>query len=215
VSWSTASRARRAVELEKIGTKTQFVLLDLRDAARDVPALRDELARCTSTEEREQLAFEWFEKHPQPAKRSNWIGSEDGGPAIGGAAPYPTFRTPDWPGGRLPSLEDDRTSVTPAPQPRPTRLPPLPPDVNLFLFASIQKAVRLFDKGNSLNAVADTTIFNPHDAGRVRWLWQRDYLSLNDSDVLLIDWRIGRVDKRYALRVWDERSEIWLDPNKT
>jgi hypothetical protein len=107
VRWADASRARRAVELEKIGTTTQLVLLDLRDAARDNPALADELSRCKSDDERERLAFEWFEDHPQPTQRRNWLGWRTAPGAIfSGSGNEPTFQTPDWPGGRLPPLDE-------------------------------------------------------------------------------------------------------------
>jgi hypothetical protein len=101
---SEASRAQRAAVLGKHGLTTEFVLLDLQDAARADPALENELARCKSDDEREQLAFEWFEEHAQPAERSNWHVS----PVYSlGDDSEPTYRTPDWPGGRLPRLEDD------------------------------------------------------------------------------------------------------------
>jgi len=62
------SRARRAAELEKRGTTTRFLVLDLKDDAESHPALRDEFACCKSDEEREHLAIEWFENHPQPIR---------------------------------------------------------------------------------------------------------------------------------------------------
>jgi hypothetical protein len=105
--WSTASRAQRASALARIGTTTRFVLADLRDAARGDPALRDELYRCRTEEEREQLAFEVFgdQQRPQPTERSDWVGTRESPAAIVGSS-SPTFRTPDWPDGRLPPLED-------------------------------------------------------------------------------------------------------------
>jgi hypothetical protein len=108
VGLSKASRARRADVLAGIGTTTEFVLLDLEDAARDNPALQVELVRCTTDEEREELAFEHFENHPQPTERRNWPGYEDGSPLVH-INPWdessPTFRTPDWPDRRLPRLD--------------------------------------------------------------------------------------------------------------
>ena len=84
-------------------------MLDLEDAAEANPALRDALNRCTSDEEREQLAFEYFETHPQPTERREWLGSPDS-PASIFTANTPTFRTSDWPGGRLPPFEDEEPS---------------------------------------------------------------------------------------------------------
>jgi hypothetical protein len=183
--WSALfyDRPRLVRDLGKVGTgiSPHHLIRDYRDVDKQEGGQRS----LWPDEQLLQQALVYFgdQGHRQPTQRTDW-------PDWG--------RTPDWPGGRLPPLEDGATSVTPA---HAARLPPLPPDVNLFPFASIQKAVRLFDQGDSLNAVAGNTVFSPHDAARVRWLWQRDYLSLSLSDVLLIDWRIGRVGKRYALRV--------------
>jgi hypothetical protein len=110
VRLADASRAQRAVVLGRHGITTEFVLLDLQDAARRDPALEDELVRCKTDGEKEQLAFEWFDMHPQPADRSDWIA--DLVWSLGGPPPA-TFRTPDWPGGRLPRLEDVEVSAVP------------------------------------------------------------------------------------------------------
>src|SRR5262245_56558998 len=56
----------------------------------------------------------------------------------------------------------------------------LPQDVGLFAFSSIQKAVRCFAQGDSVNTVAEKTIFSKHDAARIWRLWQGDFLKLND-----------------------------------
>jgi hypothetical protein len=86
VRWPEASRAQRAIRLDEVGLRAKWVVFSARDAARDNPALRDALAACESDAEREQVAFEWFETHPQPTHRE--------------------LPGPDWPGGRLPPFED-------------------------------------------------------------------------------------------------------------
>jgi hypothetical protein len=102
---------RRATRLAEFGLTTKFVAHDLYDAAREDPALLDVAGRCESEEEVEQLAFEWFEEHPQPTKRSSWPGRPDHPLRLSFIRPRPPgakgWQTPDWPGGRLPPLDDE------------------------------------------------------------------------------------------------------------
>src|SRR5262245_25261469 len=124
---SEMSRARRATELEKIGTTTRFVLLDFQDATKNLPALRDEYWRCKSDEEREQLAFEWFEDHRQPVGRRDWLGSRTSKAAVvtlGGSDSASKFRTPDWPDGWLPGCKPAARAKRAKPRHRP--LGPIP-----------------------------------------------------------------------------------------
>jgi hypothetical protein len=108
---------------------------------------------------------------------------------------------------------------TPAAQevaiPNLARLPPLPPDVNLFAFSSIQKGARLFDRGASINRVADATVFTPHDASRLHWMLERRLFRYEEGRLLPPDWRVGRRGKRYALRFLDEAAWKWVDPAGT
>lgn len=97
-------------------------------------------------------------------------------------------------------------------EPSLTRLPPLPPDVNLFQFSSIQKAARLFEDGASINAVADRTVFDRHDASRLQWMIQREFFRLSNRRLLPPDWRVGRGGRKYALRFFDEAAGKWIDP---
>jgi hypothetical protein len=214
VRWSEASRARRAIELDKIGTTTELVLLDLRDAARDNPALEDELARCKSDEERERLAFEWFEDHPQPIKRSNWLGWRNAPVTIyTGSGHEPTFRTPNWPGGWLPTLEDDEE---PAAAAKPSALPPLRGESQLgwYTHGHLQGAARRLDRDAPVNEVAARTRLTPDDARRLRLLLERELASVSGGQ-LVFHVTLARKRDLYALRYLDERGERWLDPNRT
>jgi hypothetical protein len=199
VRWSEASRARRAEELGKIGTMTRFVLLDLEDAARVNPALGDELARCKTVEEQEQLAFEWFDKHPQPTNRTDWLGSRDTlaaiAPPLGGTGE--TFRTPDWPGGRLPRIDgDEGAEVDPA---RPGRKGEWYPGESIELAV---RQLRPFEKQSGRNKAAKNahlstravdTILEHMRAGRLATTDAHGWLVINGrkratpSKVRLVD----------------------------
>jgi hypothetical protein len=192
---------RLAVELNKVGTTSRFLVLDLRDAARDNSTLQTELDRVGPAGWL-LLALEWFGDlgNPQPTNRTLWSGS---------------FRTPDWTVPRFPPLEDDEAAPS-ATQPNLTRpLPPLPADVNLFLFSSIQKGVRKFDAGASINRVHDETVFTLHDASRLHWMLERGFFRLKAGKLLPPGWHVARVGKRYALRFLDEASWKWIDPAGT
>lgn len=94
--------------LDKYGLTTLHVVLDLEDATRTSPALREEFLRCRSAAEREELAFGWFDHHPQPENRTEWTTSRYGGwMRCDSDDPDPPrrMRTPDWPNGWLPRLE--------------------------------------------------------------------------------------------------------------
>jgi hypothetical protein len=91
-------------------------------------------------------------------------------------------------------------------------LPPLPPDVNVFAFSSIQKAARLFDNGRSINDVAKESVFNLHDASRLHRMLARGFFRINEGKLLTPDWRVGRRGKKYALRFFDEAAGKWVDP---
>ena len=228
--WSEASPVQREAALNKIESTTDEVVRCLWDDAEQRAAKGDrwlinKLRGCRTREgreQREQLAFEWFGdlQQPQPTERRIDRPPERVSVYESWGLPEserPTYPIKDWPGGRLPTFESlmgDEAPAAPAAEPSLVRPRPLPADVNLFAFASIQKAVRLFAEDESLNTVAGDTIFSPHDATRIRRLWESHYLTLNDERVLRIDPRVGRVGKQYALRVWDERSGRWLDPAK-
>jgi hypothetical protein len=97
-----------------------------------------------------------------------------------------------------------------APAPSLLQPGPLPPDVNLHRFSSIQKAVRLFADGATRNDVARATIFGEKDATRIRRLRDDEYLWLNDERKLGVSALVGRKGQRYALRVWTPGG--WIDP---
>lgn len=109
--WAELPPARRAIELGNLGITAQDLVLDLRDAARGIPELRDALARCGPSEDYVRLALEWFgdEGQPQPRERSYWsVSSGRAENAVAGSPPgYRTPDWPDWPGGRMPRLDDD------------------------------------------------------------------------------------------------------------
>jgi hypothetical protein len=109
--------------------------------------------------------------------------------------------------------EEQKAPAAPESQPR-LRLPPLPADVNVFAFASIQKAARLFDEDESINCVAELTVFNLHDASRLHWMLARGFFRVKDGRLLPPGWRVGRRGKKYALRIFDEAAEKWIDPAK-
>src|SRR4029450_9799741 len=90
---------RLAVELNKVGTTSRFLVLDLRDAARDNSPLQPELDRVGPAGWL-LLALEWFGDldNPQPTNRTLWSGS---------------FRTPDWTAPRLPPLDEEDKPATP------------------------------------------------------------------------------------------------------
>jgi hypothetical protein len=215
--WADLSPARRTIELDKIGTTTEFVLLDFRDAVKNLPALENELDRCKTDEEREQLAFEYFEDHPQPTDRTDW--PEDW-TFYGGSSSDPpprTFRTPDWPGGRLPRLEDDEPPVEqphgPELRRREATWPKQAPA--MFSWAKIQNAVRYFVDGSTRNDVAAKAKLPLHDATRVRKMWANGLLHLNEQGKLVPDPRVRQVKNKIALRYWDDESGAWLDPRTT
>jgi hypothetical protein len=112
-------------------------------------------------------------------------------------------------------LDDEEEESLPEPGPPRLRLPPLPADVNVFAFSSIQKAALLFDGGASINRVAAETIFTKHDASRLHWMLARGLFEVKDSRLLPPDWRVGRRGRKFALRVFDEATEKWVDPAKT
>jgi hypothetical protein len=120
---------------------------------------------------------------------------------------------PAW---ELLEVEFGTVDELPKAEPSSQRRAPLPPDVNVSGFSSIQKAVRLFEKRETRNTVASKTIFTPQDATRIRRLWELGYLRLNNERErkLLVDLLVGRRGKSYALRLWDEREERWVDPLK-
>lgn len=101
-SWSELAGPERRVELEielaKIGTRPEDVVADALDIAELRPLIED-----LSPEARLRVALEWFgdQGNPQPprSERTNW---------------HVTGYTTDWPGGRLPLLEDATAAVRPA-----------------------------------------------------------------------------------------------------
>jgi hypothetical protein len=101
--WSELPRWRLEVELAKIGTTISEFVCD----ARDVPELQPWIEDL-SPDAKLQVALEWFgdEENPQPVERTDW-------PGFG--------RTPDWLGGRFPSLDE-------AEKPKPAKPHHRPPD---------------------------------------------------------------------------------------
>jgi hypothetical protein len=182
---------RVELELAKLGiTIGDLVRAGVRD-----PVLAPELQLLTG-EAKKLRVLEWFadEGHPRPEHQEMPAG-----------VIAPSSRA--W--VRIPPLSDDEPPVQ---QPNLTRpLPPLPPDVNLFRFSSIQRGARLFDDGNSINQVADKTIFNLHDASRLRWMLARGFFRY-EGRLLPPDWRVAQVGKQYAFRFLDEAAWKWVDP---
>ena len=67
--WSELSPAQLAIELAKLGTNVDQLVLDARDVPELEPALRGK-----TKEEKREIAVEWFgdRGNPQPATRSDW-----------------------------------------------------------------------------------------------------------------------------------------------
>jgi hypothetical protein len=207
---SELSRARRASFLAEHGISIRDVLRDLQDAARESRELRDAISRCRSDEELEQLAFEWFENHSQPAKRRNWLGSEGTAVVSPLGTSSLTYRTRDWPGDWLPTPEDDEGPVVPS------ALPLLRGESQLgwYTHGHLQGAARRLDRHEPVNEVAARTRLTPDDARRVRLLLERELASVSGGQ-LAFHVTLARKGDRYALRYLDERGERWLDPNRT
>jgi hypothetical protein len=105
--------------------------------------------------------------------------------------------------------EDDVTAAAP---PR----PPIPNEsqIGKYAHASLQKAVKGFDAGDTKADVARAARLPPEDARRVRLMLGARLLSLNDKRKLFVDGRVAQLGSRYALRYIDESGTRWLDPLK-
>jgi hypothetical protein len=186
--------------LDKIGTTIEFVLLDLRDATRNNPALQEALEWCESDEERLDLAFEWFRDHPQPTERSAWVE----GVAYGQRTA--TVRTPTWRGPFPLLLEDEHE-----PKSEPGPPPELPKGVLAYRHATIKQAVTLFANGTTRNDVAKAVKLQPKDATRVRNLVDGGLLRLNEEGKLVVHPTVGRPRGLIVLRY--HKVGHWFDPH--
>jgi hypothetical protein len=111
--------------------------------------------------------------------------------------------------------ERQQLGAEPMNQSNPARpLPPLPADLNLFLFSSIQKAARLLADGASFHRVSRETKLDRHDAARLHWMLGRELFRMNAGELLHPDWRVASSGQRYALRFLDEARWQWVDPAK-
>lgn len=204
-------RTRLVVELDRAGTTPRFLVLDMQDATRDNPALREEFRRCKSDDDRLRLALEWFGDlgNPQPTNRTtDW----PKGPVViagdGPRRPLPTFRTPDWHDGRLLPLADDEHQK---PKAKVAPRAAVKKGTNSFTQATIQSAVSRFDRLESQNDVAAAMKAAVHDARRVRLMYEGKLLGLNEHGKLWVDERVCRSGKRIVLRYWSNDGQP-LDP---
>jgi hypothetical protein len=186
-----------------------------------IPELAVQLKVQQSWNEAVRTALRYFgdQGYPQPEHLVSWgrrisdgrLMASELPPGVRGTSDFRLL--PRW--KRLPPLEDDEAALSAA-QPNLTRpLPPLPADVNLFLFSSIQKGVRMFDAGASINRVHDETVFTLHDASRLHWMLERGFFRLKAGKLLTPGWHVARVGKKYALRFLDEAAWKWVDPART
>lgn len=169
VRWSDLVRqdpARLEIDLARIGITVDDLLSD----AEDVPELRPILARLTSKEARLRTALEWFgdQGHPQPQDRDYLWTFHFGGETV--AIPG---RTPDWPGGRLPPLEDDEAHDLPGDpvEERPATERRHEPSGTLVVTSLAEKAVQLHADEKLGRRKLDTAIpgLGQWAAGRVIW----------------------------------------------
>jgi hypothetical protein len=147
---------RLAVELDKVGTTSRFLVLDLRDAARENSTLQTELNRVGPAGWL-LLALEWFGDlgNPQPTNRTLWSGA---------------FRTPDWTVPRFPPLEDDEEPMS-----RLQRRDPLPTRQTL-------EAVRLRgDEGKSWLQIEEAVRLSHRKVDYIRQAMKHEDLAW-DSD---------------------------------
>jgi hypothetical protein len=97
----------------------------------------------------------------------------------------------------------------------PLGMPRLPGGKALALYThgTLQSAVKAFDRGGTVGAVAKGKRLPPDDARRVRLMFHHDLLPLKNGK-LVPDKRVARKGARFALRYLSDDGRRWLDPNR-
>ena len=199
--WSEFDPIDRDIELAKLG----ITICDLINDGYDVPELKPILERLRSEQAQARVVLKHFgdQGHPQPRDRTPPLLMMGDGPVYGD-------RTPDW--GRLSRLDDDEAALAPAALSARPRLPN-ESQLNSYTHASLEKAVKSFDRDRTRGDVERGARLPPQDARRIRLMHAERLLRLNAGGKLVVDQRVARRGAKYVLRYLQAGGSRWLDPN--
>jgi hypothetical protein len=90
--------------------------------------------------------------------------------------------------------------------------PSPPTGARVFPHRLVREVVLLLAEGVSIRDAAQRTGLTRHDVSRIEHLRRGDHLVLTVTRGLRVDDLVGRRDRGYVLRLWDEQSGRWADP---